>query len=77
MTRWFDSNFFLMEKSLNGRAMASQAIKKSNLLYYVQVAERPNATVCKTVKPSVQIRPWIPSLLGVNRLEQILGFELR
>jgi hypothetical protein len=26
----------------------------------VQVAERPNATVCKTVKPSVQIRPWIP-----------------
>jgi len=22
MTRWFDSNFFLMEKSLNGRATA-------------------------------------------------------
>jgi hypothetical protein len=31
----------------------------------VKVAERPNARVCKTLKPSVRIRPFTPNNAGM------------
>ena len=49
--------------SLGGQRIVYPIKASSILVYgasYVQVAERPNATVCKTVRPWVRLPPWIP-----------------
>ena len=38
----------------------------------VKVAERPNARVCKTLKPSVRIRPFTPNNAAVAQLVEYL-----
>ena len=42
------------------------------LVYNMRVPERSKGTVCKTVKPSVQIRSLIPKVMGVLQLWRVL-----